>query len=221
LTPYYQRGDIRIYHGDCLAVLADIKADSVDVVVSDPPYGVNYESSLDMSEVLRAILRTLRRKRHVYLFGRYDLSAVPELVTPIELVWDKGAMSMGDLSLPWGMAHEPITFGVYIPSKSERAAGQGRLAARLRRGSVLSVPRPTSGKHLHPTEKPVRLLQMLIESSSMFDETVLDPFMGIGSTLIAAEREGRKSIGIEIEERYCEIAAKRLQAEVLPLESIA
>jgi len=65
----------------------------------------------------------------------------------------------------------------------------------------------------HPTEKPVDILRQMIESSSVFGETVYDPFAGSGSTLIAAALEGRKAVGCEIEERYCEIAVKRILSE--------
>jgi DNA modification methylase len=67
----------------------------------------------------------------------------------------------------------------------------------------------------HPTEKPVMLLRQLIEASSLHGDVVLDPFLGSGSTVVAARTEGRRAVGIEIEERYCEIAAKRLAQEVL------
>jgi hypothetical protein len=81
----------------------------------------------------------------------------------------------------------------------------------MRRGSVLTVERPNgAGVSRHPTEKPIRLLRELIESSSKIGESVLDCFVGSGSTLEAAHLEGRTAIGIEIEERYCEIAATRL-----------
>ena len=89
----------------------------------------------------------------------------------------------------------------------------------MRRGTVLRYPNTRGrGATRHPTEKPVALLRELIESSSRFGETVLDPFIGSGSTLVAAALEGRKAIGIEIEERYCEIAANRLAHGALPLE---
>jgi site-specific DNA-methyltransferase (adenine-specific) len=85
---------------------------------------------------------------------------------------------------------------------------------------VLRVPRIIGAAcQRHPTEKPVRLIRELIESSSCIDETLLDPFCGVGSALIAARVEGRLAIGIEIEEKYCEIAAKRLAQDVLPLKS--
>jgi site-specific DNA-methyltransferase (adenine-specific) len=88
--------------------------------------------------------------------------------------------------------------------------GRG-LAARLRQGSILSFQRPNSrAAKRHPTEKPVGLLRRLIESSSLIGETVFDPFLGSGSTLVAAIAEDRMGVGIEIDERYAETAAKRV-----------
>jgi len=75
--------------------------------------------------------------------------------------------------------------------------------------------RPISGRVMHhPTEKPIDILRQMVESSSVMGETVYDPFAGSGSTLIAAALEGRKAVGCEIEERYCEAAAKRFESEV-------
>ncbi len=92
----------------------------------------------------------------------------------------------------------------------------------MRRGTVLRSLRPHSRLvNRHPTEKPVDILRELIESSSRIGELVLDPFAGVGSTLVASWLESRRAIGIEIEERYCEIAAKRLEQEVIPIEASA
>jgi site-specific DNA-methyltransferase (adenine-specific) len=224
--PYYKDDTVTLYHGDCLDVLPTLPRDSVDVIVTDPPYGVGYQSNrgghdkiigdageFDLTACLNAACRTLRRGRHAYVFGGPDLEGTP-LTAAVELIWDKQIVGMGDLSLPWSRSHEVITFAVYEPSKANRAKGYGGLAARLRQGSVIHAQRIQGGATLrHPTEKPVPLLRQLIESSSVWGETVLDFCVGVGSTLVAARLEGRKAIGIEIDERFCEVAAERLSEE--------
>jgi tRNA G10 N-methylase Trm11 len=197
----------------------------VDLIVTDPPYGVAWQSnrrnvqldalvgddgSLDVEAAIGLALKHLRRRRHLYCFGPLKTAGLP-LSGITELVWDKEIVGPGNLSATWAPSHERVLFAVYEFSKANREDGAGNLAARLRRGTVVRVPRLHSvAVSLHPTQKPVRLLREFIESSSRFDEVVLDPFMGSGSTLVAAALEDRRSIGIEIEERYCEIAAKRL-----------
>jgi DNA modification methylase len=223
-APYYERNGITLYHADCLSVRVDC-----DLIVTDPPYGQKFKSgksdrwgaivgddnAVETQERLRVALKGLRRNRHVYIFrGRLDLADLP-LAGATELIWDKEMIGMGDLSAPWGPQHEVIVFATYEPSQASRAKGYGNLSARLRKGSVLRSLR-ANGRAVkyHPTEKPVDILRQLIESSSVFGETVYDPFAGSGSTLIAAALECRKAVGCEIDERYCEIAAKRFDAEV-------
>lgn len=231
MTPYFDDGQITLYHGDCREILPLLDRDSADLVVTDPPYGQAYQSGRRANAlqliandderadglIREAILLTaplIREHRHFYIFGRPDLTGLP-LGGSCELVWDKEMLGSGDLSSPWGPSWEPITFAVFVSRPSGRRAGDGRLAARLRKGSVLRVPRANAGqmedcKNPHPTPKPVLLLRQLIESSSCIGETVLDPFAGGGSTLIAARLEGRRAIGIELHERYCEATAERL-----------
>lgn len=227
MKPYYEHAGITIYHGDCREILHDLEP--VDLLLTDPPYGVRWRSNYrqerfeaiegDMSveaacEGVRLCLKVLRDGRHAYVFGKFDFTAL-HVSSPVELIWDKGAMTTGDLSIPWGKQHEPIQFFVHQTSTAHRDAGKGALSARLRRGSVLKVPRVNgNGRDEHPTEKPVLLLRYLIEASSCIGETILDPFCGVGTTLQAAKIEDRSAIGIEIEERYCEIAAKRLSQKV-------
>lgn len=236
MQPYYEQDGIVIYHGDCRDVLPTLARDSVDLIVTDPPYGMNWESgqrkqsfgkitgdeSTDIALAgIATSLPAMRDKRHVYTFGRFDFSSLP-LTDAVELIWDKITLNGGDLSSSWGMQHEYIQFRTLRRAKTERDIVGTGLAARLRRGSVLRYQRPSGGSVTrHPTEKPVDLLRELIESSSRIGETVLDPFVGSGSTLEAAQREGRRAIGIEIEERYCEIAARRLQQSVMPLDLVA
>jgi len=228
---YYSDDAVAIAHADCRDVLPLLPP--VDLVLTDPPYGVSWRSNHRIHgkfdeiegdgsteaavDAIGLCLPRLRTYRHLYVFGRYDFGDLP-LTEPVELIWDKGTPSGGDTSAPWGKAHEYIQFMSYVPSKANIKKGYGKLSARLRKGSVISVHRITGAAVTrHPTEKPVLLLRQMIESSSMIGETVLDPFMGVGSTLVAAAIEGRKAIGIEIEERYCEIAAERLSQGVLAL----
>lgn len=234
MRPYYQENGIVIYNADCRDVLPSLP--KIDLVLTDPPYGVRWlsngrrlafdaiagDESQDAAIAgITLALQVLQPYRHVYCFGRFDLSALP-LQSVVELIWDKCAQGCGDVQSPWGLEHEYIQFGVYVPSVVNRARGKGNLSARLRKGSVLRVQRIIGNAvQRHPTEKPVRLLRELIESSSCIDETVLDPFCGVGSTLVAAKIEGRKAIGIEIEEKYCEIAADRLGQETLQFEGVA
>jgi DNA modification methylase len=240
MTPYYSEGGIDIYHGDCREILPSIGM--ADLIVTDPPYGIGWaatsrrkhghegfrmivgdDGSVDVIGVLKLSQAQLKEGRHMYVFGPFDLS---ELIVrpPATLIWDKCLFGVGDLSIPWGPSYEPIQFAVDARRQQKTIRGKDGLAARMRRGSVIRIQRPhASGASRHPSEKPVDLLRQLIESSSVFDERVLDPFMGCGSTLVAAQLEGRRAIGIEIEERYCELAAKRVsQAQgVLPIEASA
>jgi DNA modification methylase len=235
MAPYYERGGITIYHGRAEDVLPTLPRESVDLLVTDPPYGVQWESNsrlvsfgpitgddgtLDVLAALKAAVRCVRGRRHCYVFGRHDLTALP-LGGLCELIWDKASMSAGNTDLVWGISHEYITFGV-VANAAQRRNGKGNGPARLRRASVLRYQRPSGAAVTrHPTEKPIGLLRELIESSSRIGEIVLDPFMGSGSTLEAALLEGRRAIGIEVEERYCEVAAKRLSQSALPLEVTA
>lgn len=224
MKPYYSREGIILYHGDCAEVEVEC-----DLLVTDPPYGQEFKSGKSdlwgpikgdddiagTTARLAHVLKSLRRGRHVYIFGtKLPLTGLP-LCAFTEIIWDKGIIGMGDLSQPWGPQHETINFANYELSAANREKGYGKLSARLRKGSIIRSMRPNSArvKH-HPTEKPVDILRQLIESSSVMGETVYDPFAGSGSTLIAAVLEGRKAVGCEFEERYCEAAAKRFDREL-------
>jgi site-specific DNA-methyltransferase (adenine-specific) len=218
---YYQDDYVTLYHGDCAEILPALSV-TADLLLTDPPYGVDFKSgwsqharianddgTADVMGMIALAVKKLRRHRHAYIFGPWDFTGT-NLTAHTQLIWDKGIVGMGDLSLPWGTSHEPITFAVHEASKANREQGKGRLSARMRQGTVLRVDRTNgASSKRHPTEKPVPLLRQLIESSSCFGDVVLDPFAGVGSTLVAATLEGRKSVGIELEEKYCEIAATR------------
>lgn len=233
----YQSAQASVIWGDCRdpAVIAQVP-DWYGLLCTDPPYGVNWQSShgknfariegddgtVDWPSVLAewvgpigTYTRGLAEKRHVYVFGY-----TPEqLVGPLRLggstalCWDKEKPGMGDLSQPWGPSFEPITFGSHIKSAANRRRGDGRLAARLRQGSVIRVPRKSSGQVTrHPTEKPVSLMAQLIESSTVRGDLVVDPCAGSGSTGVAAVLEGRRCFLVEYDRGFAELAVERVKA---------
>jgi site-specific DNA-methyltransferase (adenine-specific) len=112
------------------------------------------------------------------------------------IVWSKGNdPGMGDLSMPWGLSHEEI----YV-------LGTGFIGKR--ESSVITMNKPPANNRPdHPTPKPIGLMELLINKT---DGLIADPFAGSGATLIAAKNLGRKAIGVELEEKYCELIAKRL-----------
>ena len=211
-TPYYDHGGITIYCGDCCEVLPTLGP--VDLVLTDPPYGIGYKSGASgvLDRSIKQDHDTTSRDAALLL-----LPDVPALVfgswkrdrpaaTHTVLIWDTlGALGMGDLSIPWKPAHQEI----YV-------IGRGFHGKRTT--DVLRFPpvqaRASNGR-VHPNQKPVPLIKELIGKSP--PGLILDPFMGSGTTLVAAKELGRRAIGIEIEEKYCEIAVKRLAQEVLPL----
>ena len=246
MEPYYEHAGITIYHADCVEWLAQAQV-SVDTMVTDPPYssGTRQEagrsgstsggratatawlSSTDhdwfshdsmttwgMTWFLRGVLLRamplLDEGAHVYMCS--DWKQTPNLYGLLEsvgfrvnhcLVWKKPYFGMGTY---WRNQHENIVF-----------ASKGKPSAMVARnlGSVIDATAPPRAARLHPTQKPVSLMTTLLSASH--GQAVLDPFMGSGTTLVAAKLLGRKAIGIEIEERYCEIAATRLSQEVMAL----
>jgi len=207
---YYSHDGITIYHGDCREIMPQVMEQAA-CIVTDPPYGIAYESGYEGS-LPRSIAgdtdTSLRDwmveiwEGPALMFGTWK-RPIPDKVRQV-LIWDtKGALGMGALDLPWKPSHQQI----YV-------IGTGFHGHRgtdvLQYAPVQSM---ASQGRTHPHEKPVALLKEVI--SKCPDGLILDPFMGTGSTLSAAKGLRRNAIGIEIEERYCEVAATRLQQEVL------
>jgi len=200
---YYQDSHCTIYHGDCLDIIPHLEP--VDLVLTDPPYGVEYSSSWenkfkgvnihgDGSTGARDAALSMHHGPAL-VFGSWKQPR--PVTTKTVLTWDKGTVGMGDLSLPWF----PCTEEIYV-------IGSGWTGTR-----TSAVMRHVVRNTYHPTEKPVPLIKELLVKSTA--QTILDPFMGSGTTLVAAKELGRKAIGIEISKEYCDIAVKRLRQEVL------
>jgi site-specific DNA-methyltransferase (adenine-specific) len=201
---------VTLYHGDCLEI---DEWQEADVLVTDPPYGYSHSSNWDgkfkgeviaNDESLAARDSVLRMwNGPALVFGSWKMPR-PNGVHTL-LIWDKGdASGMGDLSVPW----KPNTEEIYVIGKGF----SGRRDSSVIRGQVVTWA--SKGRE-HPNMKPVGLMEKLLEKCP--PGVVADPFAGSGSTLIAARNQARRSIGIEIDERYCEMIARRLDQMCLDL----
>lgn len=229
-TPFYADDAVTIYHGDCREILPLLP--SPDLVLTDPPYGVaertdrhakgrdnpiggrhNGQPTItardfppvhgDDAPFDPAHLLTFDR---VVLFGaNYYAEQLP--ASPTWLVWDKldglrtdkrivGLDDNADVELAWS-----------------NVGGPARLVSHRWKGLIKASER--KDQRVHPTQKPVALMAHIIAWLTEPGDLVVDPYMGAGSTLRAAKDHGRRSIGIEYEERYCQVAAERMAQGVL------
>jgi DNA modification methylase len=199
-------GNATLYMGDCMEILPTL--DKVDAVITDPPYGMSFQSNFRHEKhlkiandesadiAIKVIKWCLENTNHsIYAFGRWD--NIYDYPKPKSLItWVKNNWSMGDLHHEHGRQTEVAFF----------YAMQNHFFPKQRPTDVIEYPR--TNNEFHPTEKPVGLMCKFVEWTS---GTILDPFMGSGTTGVAAIQMGRKFIGIEREQKYFDIACKRIE----------
>lgn len=226
MSLYYQDEHVTLYHGDCLTEHREWL--EADVLVTDPPYGMNYRDRLGKHDPIVGDESADARDRALndwgvrpaLVFGTWRI-ARPGGVKNV-LIWDKGSdLGMG-ASNPWGLSHEEVyVMGSWPPLVPGGRVREGGKPSRV--PSVIRVPKPNNASSSrlvdHPTPKPIPLMEVLIERCP--PGVVADPFAGSGATLLAARNLGRRAIGVELEEKYCELIARRLDQGVLDLGGIA
>ena len=220
--PYFQDDDVVIYHGDCRDILPTLEP--VDLVLTDPPYnkvnrvthglrsidkGRADSGVFDLEFTAREIVR-LCQSAYVWC-GTEQVSDWRRLFVESGLstrlcIWEKPNPSPMNGEHIWLSSIEACVFG-----KKPKATFNEFCASPVWHD-------PRDNETPHPTEKPLSLFARLLLVSSNPGDTILDPFMGSGTTLRAAKDLGRKAVGIEIEERYCEIAARRMSQSVMAME---
>ncbi len=212
MKPYYQDKYATIYLGDCLELLPEMP--KVDLVLTDPPYGK--KPSRDGMGVAKRKFSVVDNVWDVVpgkkIFDDMILCSSEQIIwganyffqllnpTNCILVWDKNTETsvLAHCELAW-TSFKKVT-------KIFRFTWNGMLQENMK----------NKESRQHPTQKPTQLMYWCIEQADK-PKTILDPFMGSGTTLVAAKQLNRQAIGIEIEEKYCEIGAKRLSQEVLDL----
>lgn len=240
MTPYYQDDHCTIYHGDCLEVLPEINQSAVEMVHTDPPYAIStgetftrldgkgtrnldfFKADRDWEKMTLSVLGAVKlcaTAPTVYVWcGHRQFGQIVHLLEWLEyrtrpLAWVKKCPIPAPPGVGFDSALELCVYAhkpgrKWTPSTGDKSPNV-IVSDSYRHGQP--------GKVDHPTQKPMPTASLPINYSTEPGDTILDPFMGSGTTLRAAKDLGRKAIGIEIEERYCEIAAKRLGQEVLPL----
>lgn len=219
-APYYQDERVTIYHGDCRRILPAVTLPAATAIVTDPPYAS------------AAATATTGRSKSVWGSSWGDMSLVElmadstlDAAPTSEVFWFCDHLSYAALlpvffrrypivqSVVWD--REKLGMGAYFRRQTEfiiyaRNGDAPPFVSKSARDVIRLAPSYTDREH--PAQKPVELMAALITESGA--DTVLDPYMGSGSTLVAALREGRRAIGVEIEERYCDIAARRCSEEL-------
>ena len=210
MTPYYSDDAVTIYHGDCRDLIDGLE---FDVIVTDPPYGIDYGNQRkgsgalwqtefivgDESTALAEWLLGLPMP--MVVFGAHEFAHL--LPSGGHFVcWDKRVSERAD-AMP----------GTPFELAWSSSATRHRMI-RCQHGGAINANGAGLAR-VHPTEKPVPVMRRLIDEVE--GAMVMDPFMGSGTTLRAAKDLNRRAIGIEIDERYCEIAARRCSQEVLAL----
>ena len=209
MKPYYDHAGITIYHGDCREMLPQLPP--VDLVLTDPPYGIGIDDAFDDDFEIGVIGMELAKADRAAVFHspRRIMEYVPRLTTwKFErLLWmDKLAM----MKAPWrGWCMNGEVIAILCRTRTGWPKPETY-------GSDCYKASPW-GKNGHPCSKPPKVVADIAGKLTTANQTILDPFMGSGTTLRAAKDLGRKAIGIEIEEKYCEIAARRMGQEVLDL----
>lgn len=221
----------KIYNLDCLSGIKEIPDQSIDCVLTDPPYGINFNSNhrkhstlkstngilndgVDNTDFLQQIIyeldRVLKPNSHVYWFTRWD--RIP-LQMPLlqkyfkvknSLIWKKNNWSMGDLTGAYAGQYESILFCQKGRRKLNEVDGKSR------HSDILEFNRVPGNALIHSHQKPLDLIEFLIKKSSNENEIILDPFMGSGTTAIAAMNTNRRFIGFELDEDYFNLSNKRI-----------
>lgn len=209
IKPYYTDDSVTIYNCDCREILPELP--EVDLVLTDPPYGMNWDGRVSSGKNGHGGNHS--KFKGVTIYGdneHVDLLLITSM-SCVLIIWGfhhfPEQLSKGS-AFVW-IKKLPKAFGTFLSDADLAWMNKGH-------GVYVSpVINPASfqNERVHPTQKPVSLMKWCIEQSGT-NGVVLDPFMGSGTTLRAAKDLGRKAIGIELEEKYCEIAARRMSQEV-------
>jgi DNA modification methylase len=212
MKPYYQDDHATIYNADARELVPQLE---FDVVVTDPPYGM---SVVNKNNKISNVTGTNKPKEYKPVIGDDK---------PLDPTW---LAQFGKRQIIFGVSHfvniphagrllvwdKEVTNGIFaeVEVAWDSKKGPSKIIKHQQQGYYCNLG--DIGRH-HPTQKPLSVMLWILDNCTEPEQTIIDPYMGSGTTLRAAKDLNRKSIGIEIDEQYCEIAARRLAQEVLLL----
>ena len=226
---YFETSNGILYCGDCLDIMKGVPENSIDFVLTDPPYLINYKTNYRkdkthrfckpiqndnnnqlIKDVIGLIYNKLKNNKAFYCFSSWK--TVDFFKQQIEkyfnlkniIIWVKNNWTAGDLKAQYGQMYELIFY-----------ANKGRAFIKGKRISdVWFFDRVAGKQQVHQNQKPLKLLEFILEKHSRSFDLVLDPFIGSGTTAVACEQLNRRWVGIEINPEYCEIAKQRILKEI-------
>lgn len=211
MSLYYQDDYVTLFHGNCLEHLEWLGA---DVLITDPPYGMDYKSRYsgdavigDSDTQIRDAALKAWGKKPAMVFGSWR-NEKPKCDQV--LIWDKGDEA--------ALGH-PVFFSAFEEVYIIGGGWKGPRRSNVIRANGMSRGGMERKSYGHPTPKPSGLMEMLISHAP--EGVLADPFAGSGATLVAAKNLGRRVIGVEVEEKYCEVIAKRCAQDVLDFGALA
>jgi site-specific DNA-methyltransferase (adenine-specific) len=216
----------KVICGDCLEVMREMPDNSIDSFVTDPPYGIDYQSAWRIDKT--QLKPKIANDKLPFIWWLYDAYRITKLTGSLlcfcrwdvqdafkqaiewagftiksQVIWDRAVHGLGDLEGAYALQHDVVWFATKGLFKFPNHRPQ----------SIVRSPRVDAEKLQHPNEKPVPLMEKLIRDVSVKGQTICDPFLGSGSTAIAAASTGRNYIGIEISPEYAALAQKRIAQE--------
>lgn len=208
----------KIYQGDCIELLQKVPNNSVDCIITDPPYGIKYHSGYYKNgnphrEItnddtlfipLNELWKILKPTGCMFVFYSHKVPLVDKRVKNV-IIWVKNNWTAGDLYGDFGNQYECIAF---MPKKDFKLKFK-------RYTNIMQFDRVSPNKLKHPTQKPLNLIRTLIQASTKKGDIILDPFAGSGTTLVASKQMNRKFIGMELERDYIRIINERLNQKTL------
>lgn len=226
--PYFRSMDNRItlYHGDSAEIMPLLDDKEFKAIITDPPYGITWKSNWTQKHLQKEVLkgdkdltwmgdflvdceRLLQPEGSLYVMTRWDkigfLIGLVRNLTKLNIrnciVWDRIIHGLGDIK-----SFAPVYDLILYATESKPS-----LLGDYRFTNLWSINRENDRETKHPTSKPVAVFERMLICSTQMGDLILDPFVGSGPSLVAANKLGRSAIGIEIDEEYCRLAASRLQ----------